>query len=62
MTGLLGQVVMQRHAREVPAVRIGTVRLIESALEMLLAGLRPGPAGARTPRAPGRARREGNDS
>ena len=43
ITGVLGQVVLQRHAAAVPALRIDTDRLVDSTLDLLLAALRPAP-------------------
>lgn len=50
LTGLLGQVTWQRHAPSVPGLRIDQDRLIDSAVELLLAGLRPVAAAPRTGR------------
>ena len=51
LTGLLGQVILQRHADRVPAVRIDADRLIDASVDLLLAGLRPGSVRVRRPRA-----------
>lgn len=41
LTGLMGQVMWQRYAGEVAAMRIDADRLIDSAVDLLLAALRP---------------------
>ncbi|HVX39722.1 MAG TPA: TetR/AcrR family transcriptional regulator [Gemmatimonadaceae bacterium] len=42
LTGLMGQMMWQRHAGAVPGVRIDQDRMIDSAIEFLLAALRRG--------------------
>ncbi len=49
-TGLLGQVVMQRHAARVPAVRADAGRLVDAAVELMLAGLGAAPHTGPAPR------------
>lgn len=39
LTGLMGQVMWQRHAGAVPGLRIAQDRLVDSAIEFMLAGL-----------------------
>ncbi len=41
LTGLMGQLIWQRHATAVPGLRIDGERLIDAAVEFMLAGLRP---------------------
>jgi AcrR family transcriptional regulator len=41
LTGLMGQVIWQRYAAELPVLGVDIDRLIDSSLDLLLAGLRP---------------------
>ncbi|HET9796752.1 MAG TPA: TetR/AcrR family transcriptional regulator [Gemmatimonadaceae bacterium] len=55
VSGLMLQLLWQQHAGAVPAIGVDTDRLIDSSVDLFLAGLRPAAPASRSPRARRRA-------